>query len=646
MRFDESSRRLLALLCVAALVQSPLAAWQQDELNTDHSDCVYFGAKHKKYADTGWQAENRKVAVETVTGTLTTKVTARLASGAVYADGVIPDNLASLGTIDRNLFSAMRDTGVTPAEKTNDFEFARRVSLDLTGRAPTARRLIEFVNDADPDKRARFVDELLAKPEWVDKWTMYFGDLFKNNARNTQVVRFADGRDAFYKWIKESLAANKPYDKMARELISARGDNSYRQGELNFLIGSFVTGGPQQDIWDQQAADTAETFLGLGNMTCLLCHNGRGHLDALSLWGKGVARTQAWQMAAFFSQAFPVRTPVDPANRNVYYWSYAADARRYPGVYNLNTTTGNRPPRQPIGTMRSVTPEYMFSGVAPKQGENYQEVLAREMTGDFQFARAAVNYLWKEFFGLGLVEPANQFDLARLDPDNPPPAPWKLQPANARLLNELARDFIDMGYDVKRFMRVMTTSEVYQLSSRYDPAKWTISMEPLFARHFVRRLWAEEVHDNLAQMSNILPTYRGVSGTTTNWAMQLPEPRGLPGGTVTAFLDSFQRGNRDDEDRGREVTSLQALNLMNDPFVMTRIKASGAGERASLLAQNLNRADDQLVTNLYLTVLSRHPTRDELNWATARLRSAPNRTQAAEDLLWSLYNKVDFLFNY
>ena len=130
-----------------------------------------------------------------------------------------PDQLA---TIDKYLFADMQAQGVTPADKTTDFEFIRRVTLDLTGRIPTPDRVLSFVADTAADKRAKLIDELLAKPEWVDKWTMYFGDLYNNTDRNTFVKRYEPGRNAFYKWIKDSLAANKPYNKMATELISSR----------------------------------------------------------------------------------------------------------------------------------------------------------------------------------------------------------------------------------------------------------------------------------------------------------------------------------------------------------------------------------------------------------------------------------------
>jgi hypothetical protein len=120
-----------------------------------------------------------------------------------------------------------------------------------------------------------------------------------------------------------------------------------------------------------------------------------------------------------------------------------------------------------------------------------------------------VNYIWAEFFGRGIVDPPDSFDPARLDPDNPPPDPWTLQPSNAALLNALAQHFIDGGYSLKSLMREIVNSETYQLSSRYD-GEWNPDWEPYFARKFVRRLWAEEVHDAVVQTCGILPSYEAL----------------------------------------------------------------------------------------------------------------------------------------
>jgi hypothetical protein len=433
-----------------------------------------------------------------------------------------------------------------------------------------------------------------------------------------------------------------------RELITAAGDNSFNQGELNWMVGGYIGGGPAQDIIDSQTVNVAETFLGISHMNCLLCHNGRGHLDALSLWGSQTTRYQAWQMASFLSHTAIARH-TEPDNSRAYHWSVLPSVTR---DYTLGSTSGNRPARVGPGCVAGkpcyVAPAYLFGGAGPNPGEDYQAALARLVTGDFQFARASVNYIWGQFFGRGIVDPPNQFDPARLDPDNPPAAPWTLQPSNARLLNALAQRFIDGGYSLQALMREIVTSDAYQLSSRYDGA-WDPNWEPLFARKFVRRLWAEEIHDALADASGVVPHYK-VTGfsdqgfPTVDYAMQLPDTVNVPGGGATAFLDSFLRGNRDDNERKPDGSVLEALSLMNDPFVMSRTAATGAAA-SPLIARNLAKSDEDFVDAVFLAVLSRYPSAEERPTAVAALRSG-NRTQAARDLVWALYNKVDFLFNY
>ena len=608
-----------------------------------HPECTYFAPEGEKYRVA---LPGRKRDSEA--GRLTELVVSRLGAKTMSAGSAPRLAAAAESTIDRYIFQTLEEAGVTPAPPATDQEFARRVTLDLTGRIPTVERLLAFLADTSPNKREKLVDELLASEEWVDRWTMFMGDLLKNTDRiNAQnVIRYPEGRNAFYRWIRAAVAANQPWNKMASAVIAAKGKNSWDDGEaaINWLVGGIVQGGPQQDVWDQQAANVAETFLGLGHMNCVLCHDGRGHLDSLSLWGKTATRYSAWGLAAFFSRTTQSRTPATPGQSQPYYWAVTDNMAANAADYRLNTTTGNRPARRAIGSVTQVKPVYPFSGNEPKPGENYRDALAREVTSDFQFARAMVNRLWKEFFVLGLVEPVDQFDPARLDPDNPPPAPWKLQPSHPRLLNALAQDFIDGGYDIKKLMRQIVTSRAYQLSSRY-PGEWNPAWEKLYARKLVRRLWAEEIHDAVVQASGIYPSYRITDGWTVNWAMQLPEPRNLPGGAATNFLNSFLRGNREDEERRAEGSPSQVLYLMNDSFVVSRTKAQGSGASASLLARYLNGPDDQLIQRLFLTVLSRYPTEEESRYAASMLKSG-NRTQQAENLLWSLFNKVDFIFNY
>jgi hypothetical protein len=557
-------------------------------------------------------------------------------------------DLNHAGLIDQYIFSALQSAGVQPADTTTDWEFIRRVTLDLTGRIPNPADVLAFVSDPTPTKRTALVDKLIASSQWVDKWTMYFGDLLKNNSSNSQIDRYRPGVAAFYTYINSSLAANKPYDQMTRELIVAQADNSYTTGEINFNVGGVVTGGPVQDIWDQQLANIADTFLGIAHQNCLLCHNGAGHLTGLSLWGGQQTRVSAWGMAAFMAHTYTYSTAVSTAATTPRYWTVTDSSPKYQGNYPLNTTTGNRPPRQPIGTVSTISPAYIFTGETPKPGENYRAALARMITADPQFARATVNYMWAYFFGVGLVDPPDQFDPLRLDPDNPPPASsgYTLQPSNPRLLAALTSAFIANKYDLQWLMRQIVNSQAYQLSARYD-GTWNDAWDTLYARKLVRRLWGEEIHDALATSSGVVPTYNITTYGNISFAMQFPEPVGIPdgaSGNISGFLDSFLRGNRDDQPRSESGSILQTLNLMNDSLVLNRTLPTGPS--GSLLVANINLTNTQLVNNLFLAVLSRYPTSQELSTALANLANASTRQQEAQNLLWSLYNKVDFVFNY
>jgi hypothetical protein len=564
------------------------------------------------------------------------------------------------GSIDSYIFADFQANAITPAPKTSDWEFIRRVTLDLTGRIPTSDRVLSFVADPSSDKRSKLVEELIAKPEFVDKWTMFYGDLFQNTIQkvSTGVNRQAGGRNAFYAWIKDAIRNNKPYSQMAKELISSSTDDTFNDGTGNFLVGALVTMGPTQDIMDQMTANTFDTFMGMTHLNCLLCHNGRGHLDNVNLWAVSTTRYQAWQLSSYFSHTQAAQVRYDPNNNNNYYWSLLNNTKGYTLDYTLNTTTGNRPARQPAAGCKSgqpcyyVPPQYILTGASPEPGDDYRTSLANAMTGDMQFARAAVNYLWAYFFGRGIVDPPDTFDPMRLDPDNPPPGPWTLQPSNARLLNTMAQRFVDTGYDLRQLMRDIVNSDTYQLSATY-PGTWNAAWEPYFARKYVRRLWGEEILDAVAQTTGIFPsmTVQGMTNDSApvkvNYTMQFPDVRNTSDGTTDAFLDNFLRGNRDDQQRKYDGSILQALGLMNSPLIENKLGTTGANA-SPLITQAANLGNTDLVNKLYLTILSRYPSKDEMSTALASLPAAngATRNSAIQDLAWSLFNKVDFIFNY
>jgi hypothetical protein len=550
--------------------------------------------------------------------------------------------------IDDIIFGTMGAAGIRSAPLASDVEYLRRVMLDLTGRVPSGADVVLFMANLDPSKRDAKVDALIGSPEFVDKWTMFLGDLYRVNAQSSNINRDVKGRDAFYLYLKDAVSTNKPYDQLARELISASGD-SFAQGQVNWPLGNTIAMGPAQDTYDGQSVNTASMFLGINVADCLLCHDGARHLDQVNLWGSQQKRQNMWGLSAYFARVRMQRQVVTTTPQVAKYVVTEAAT----GEYQLNTTTGNRVARQPINGVSVIAPKNPFvaanafaAGGGLQPGETRRQGLAREVTGDIQFSRAIVNYIWEKFMVEAFVSPSNTFDLARLDPNNPPPAPWTLQPTNPQLLDALAKWFQANHYDLRALMTLITKSNAYQLSATY-PGTWDVSYAPFYARRFVRRLDAEEVHDAIAKATAIPGSYtlQGSDLPPVQWAMQFPdtkEPRS--NGTVAAFLNAFGRGDRDTLFRRSDGSILQALDLLNSPVLLSRIHQNNQGSHVSTLLSQTS--DPQTVLwDLFLNTLSRPPTSQEIALFTPMFQQQGNRA-AAENLQWLLLNKVDFLFNY
>ncbi len=575
----------------------------------------------------------------------TTSVAAALSIGAEVAT-VPPQDIPRKNFIDNILFDKMGRDGIQSAPLCTDEEFIRRAYLDITGRIPSAIDVTGFLADNSATKRDALVDKLIGSPEYVDKWTMFFGDLYRNNARSVNVQRYSGGRDAFYNYIKDAVSKNKAYNQMATEMIANDGDN-FVQGQVNFIVGGIVPMGPAQDTMDGTAVEVTRAFLGINATDCLLCHDGAGHLDQVNLWGSQKTRSDAWGMSAFFART---RRQRQNLSQQPNYAKYIV-SENPAGEYQLNTTTGNRQTREPVGGKSTADPKYFLgSGGGVNTGENRRQAIARLVTADKQFARAAVNYIWEKLMVEALVSPSNAFDPARLDPAATLPSGWTLQPANAELLNSLADEFIKQNYDIRKLIGLIAKSNAYSLSSQY-PATWSLSMVPYYARKYIRRMDAEEVHDAILKATNFTATYQmrdslNQNTFTVNWAMQLPdtvEPR--TNGQVANFLNLFIRGDRDVKPRSFEPSIQQSLTLMNNNFVMGKIHQANAGSAVATLLANTALTDQQITTQLFLNTLSRNPRQDELD-ALLPLFSSQGKRQATEGVQWALLNKMDFIFNY
>lgn len=546
---------------------------------------------------------------------------------------------ASVNYIDDQIFGQMKTDGIQPAAISSDAEFLRRVTLDLTGQIPDSATVQAFLNDQSSDKRTKTIDGLLGSDAFVDRWTMWFGDLVQNVQVSANSREFPTGRNVYYTWIHDSIKANKPYDQMVRELLSATGD-SFAVGTNDYWVRQIQPNGPIQDTYDNLSAESGAQFLGMP-LLCLSCHNGLGHLEVVNVYETSHTRYDFWGNAAFFTRTRAERVVPDPNNPNVHSF-LVSDLQS--GSYALNTTTGNKSARLPVNGQSTVNPAFLLTGETPRSGEPYRVAYGRILTANPQFARATVNYLWKEMFGLGIVEPTNNIDPARLDPNNLPNG-QTVQPNHPNLLTLLMNDFITNHYDLRMLLRTMAVSNAYQLSARYDASVWNESWTPDYARHLPRRLMAEEMLDAIAKATSVPVNYTvsgGLPAVTS--AMKLPDTLEVRGNAYGRFLDEFGRGNRDDEARDNDSSIAQALSLMNDgTVVVNRVHKNTAN---STVAKTLASTSDPNVVadQLYLMTLSRYPTATEKQQAVAYLRSG-TLAQKTEDLQWVLLNSVEFLFD-
>jgi Protein of unknown function (DUF1549)/Protein of unknown function (DUF1553) len=553
--------------------------------------------------------------------------------------GVNGRKIAIRNLIDQHLFGAMERDGIPHAPLSNDYEFCRRVYLDLTGRIPTPDQLKAFVTGADPNKRDKLIDELIESQAWVDQWSYWYGDLVRNcgNRIGNPALKHFDA------WIRQSFKEDKPYDQFVTEMLTVSAPNTNWMPDAaasGFLTRWHITGltmydDNYEDTADEIIVNSGRIFLGV-NYQCISCHGGKGFLEKVSLDLVSKKRKDFWAMAAFFGRT-RVRVVTYQDRYTVSEDGTGYDAKGWSQV-RLQREGGE------------VHPTFILTGEKADLSKPLRPQFARMLTQHPQFARATVNMIWKQFFGLGIVDPVDSFDLARQDPKAALPAPWTCQPTNNELLDALARDFAQHRFSLKYLMRAIARSSAYQLSARFhqEEGEWKESYTPYFARHYVKLLTAEQIHDAISQVTQVFGDYRrkdyvyDTPIAPARFWTEAASPEDINNGEAKAFLRTFGQANREQFDRQPGGSILQAMMLMNSPFVTKRVTAA----QGSLVDQLVKSAKTgaEIVDDLYLATLSRYPLPQEKRLAVEWIEK--DRKQGAEDLHWSLLNKLDFVFNY
>jgi hypothetical protein len=484
--------------------------------------------------------------------------------------------------IDKLVFAKLRKLNILPSELAGDADFLRRAYLDVIGTLPTAEEARRFLDDKGADKRARLVDALLDRPEFADYWALKWADLLRVDSQALGNKRAY----SYYKWIRDSLAANKPLDRFARELVAAEGPLR-EVGPASFYQ---VVSNP-----GDRASTLSQVFLGV-RLACAQCHH-----HPFDRW----SQTDYYGMSAYFTSV-----TVSKSSRGQVLLTTQASPTRHPRTGETilaHPLGGAMPAKPPEGDRRAQLADWLASPDNP------------------WFARNLANRTWAHFLGRGLVEPVD--DVRATNP-----------PINPELLDSLAKELIADKFDFKKLIRTITASRVYQLSSK--PNATNQRDEQNYSRARFKRIDAEVLLDMVCQTTGIGEKFPGVPGGCR--AIQLWDSK-----TPHYFLKLFGRPTRVSAcecERNHEPSVSQVLHLLNSPEIHDKLSHQG-GVVAGLVKRLAD--DDPLVDELYLTFHSRRPTERERSVAVKYLKeNRETRRKAAEDLAWALMNSLEFVFNH
>jgi hypothetical protein len=488
------------------------------------------------------------------------------------------------GYIDELIHAKLVKLRVLPSEQATDSQFIRRVYLDVIGALPTPEETRAFLADSDPQKRDRLIDSLLQLPEYVDHWTYRLSDLFRVN----RDLLGDKGMWEFHAWLRQSIAENKPWDGMAREIITSGGSSS-RFGPAAFLRSGKTA--------EEYSETVSQVFLGI-RVQCAKCHN-----HPFEKW----TQSDYFRMANFFARVS------------------RKDGAAPGGIVYFDTSKGNVD-HPKLGKPLDPTP---FDGprLALDSPAERRTFLADWLTSrqNPYFARNMVNRIWKHYMGRGLVEPADDMRLTN-------PA------TNEPLLDALSTDFAENGFDLKRLTRGILRSAAYQSSSGANATNGSDAR--FYSRYIVKRLNAETVLDAFCQVTEQAEKFPGIPAGAR--AVSLPDTN-----IASSFLDLFGRPVRQvscDCERNMEPSVSQALHLISAEDFNKKVSAK-AGVVDRLMKSG--RDDRAILNELYLACFSREPSQTESANMLAGIRlAAPNRRQALVDILWALLSSPEFLFNH
>tara|TARA_R110002111_G_scaffold254461_2_gene320130 strand:+ start:37756 stop:39912 length:2157 start_codon:yes stop_codon:yes gene_type:complete len=513
---------------------------------------------------------------------------------------------AVVSFINHRIEDGWKAANMTPSSFATDEEWVRRAYLDVIGRIPTASEAEQFLASSQTGKHQRLIKKLTEDPTYVTNWSTIWTRLLIGRSTSREI-----NRQALQDFLVQSFAENRPWSEMVYDLVSAEGD-SETNGATNFLLAHL------NNEAVPATAITTRLFLGT-QIQCTQCHN-HPFNDA--------TQSQFWEINSFFKQTKVVRSQK----------MGEGSKRQAPKLELVSVSKGGTTfyeTRQ--GLMQPAYPKYAGIKVSDDAGVNRRQELARLMTSGKtdQLARAMVNRMWAHFFGYGFTRPIDDMG-------------YHNSPTHPELLDQLARQFIDSGYDIKQLIQWICLSDAYRLSSRFAEDNVSDNPDdgstPNFSRMYVKQMTAEQLYDSLLVTANPAQI---VTNYSTAWDKMQKRDQWLQQFVYT------HENEENDETTTFDGTITQALLMMNGPLVKHSLDYQ---QDETILAQALKeRSPDTRIKKLSLAALTRYPTSRELSELKRLVkdrtrylttRNVPLQTaiqQSYQDIYWAYLNSNEFI---
>ncbi len=513
---------------------------------------------------------------------------------------------AIISLINHRIQDGWNAAKISASPFATDEEWVRRAYLDVIGRIPTSVEAERFLTSTQSDKYQRLIEQLTEDPTYVTNWSTIWARLLIGRSTSNEI-----NRRALQDFLVQSFAENRPWSEIVYDLVSAEGD-SESNGATNFLLAHLNN----QAV--PATAITTRLFLGT-QIQCTQCHN-HPFNDA--------TQSQFWEINSFFKQTKVVRTQ-----------KMDTRGKKKTSKLELVSVSGGGPTffETRSGLMQPAYPKYAGVKVSEAPTVNRRQELARLITTgkNDQLARAMVNRMWAHFFGYGFTRPVDDMG-------------YHNSPTHPDLLDQLAGQFIDSGYDIKQLIQWICLSDAYRLSSRFNADNATDNPDngstPNFSRMYVKQMTAEQLYDSLLVTAN---SSQVVTDYSTAWSKMQKRDQWLQ-----QFVYAL-KNEENDESTTFDGTITQALLMMNGPLVKQSLDFELEG---SILAQVLKeRSPDSRIKKLSLVALTRYPSARELSelkrLVKERTKSLTARNvspqvavkQSYQDIYWAYLNSNEFI---